>query len=504
MVNLISSFAPNQGLLVAIAFDPVLGNVFVYNDFATVIHRYLPNGTIVANTAFTGTPSNDIDLDFAPEAINIRGTNIAANSLLVANGETLPNTISGINKITGAEIGPSATNRALPTTNLVGGAYHATRNTFFAVNYDTDTIQEINLATGTSIRIFPVRPTGVPAFDVNYGDVEVNQATGNIFVVSSSQNTIRELTPTGTFVRDIDVSAFGVSGMSGIAFDDAKGEAYISSTNGRVYRLGGFAATPSGPQLSLSLNYGGISEESPTNFTYTFTRTGSLASPLTANFTVTGTGTFNTDYTQTGASSFTSTTGKVTFAAGASTAQVVINPTSDSIVEANETISLLLTSGTGYQVSTTTAVIATIINDDQTRRQRGTFRNDVLLGTTRNDILSGGSGSDTLTGASNEDIFSFSSPNEGIDQITDFSPSNDLILVSASGFTNAGLIAGDTILRTQFIIGTSATSSTERFIYNKTTGALLFDRDGSGAATAVQFAKLSTNLALTNEDILVG
>jgi len=504
MVNLISSFDPGQGSLVAIAFDPKLSNVFVYDDFASFIRRYLPNGTFVANTAFSGTPSDDIDIDFAPEAISIRGTNVAENSLLVANGETQPNTIGAINKITGVEILTSVTNRILPTTNLVGGAYHASRNTFFAVNYDTDTIQEINLATGISVRTFPVTPTGSPAFDVFYGDVEINQTSGNIFVVSSSQNTIRELTPTGSFVRDIDVSAFGISGMSGIAFDDAKGEAFISSTNGRVYRLGGFAATPSGPQISLSLNYGGISEESTKNFTYTFTRTGSLGSPLTVNFTVTGTGTFNTDYTQTGASSFNSTTGKVTFAAGASTAQVVINPTSDTIVEANETISLLLASGTGYQVSTTTAAIATIINDDQTRRQRGTTRNDVLLGTTRSDILIGGLGSDTLTGSTNTDIFSFSSPSEGIDQITDFSPSSDLILVSASGFTNAGLISGDTISRTQFIIGTSATNSTERFIYNKTTGALLFDRDGSGAATAIQFAKLSTNLALTNEDILVG
>jgi hypothetical protein len=71
--------------------------------------------------------------------------------------------------------------------------------------------------------------------------------------VSDTQNTIRVMTPDGSFVRDIDVGALGLSGMSGLAFDDNSGEAWVSSTNGTVYRLGGFEAIPEPATITLFL-----------------------------------------------------------------------------------------------------------------------------------------------------------------------------------------------------------------------------------------------------------
>ncbi|MFN6159355.1 MAG: lectin-like protein, partial [Dolichospermum sp.] len=60
-------------------------------------------------------------------------------------------------------------------------------------------------------------------------------------------------------------------------------------------------------------------------------------------------------------------TGKtITFAAGSSTAILIIDPTADSTVESDETVALTLASGTGYTVGTTTAVTGTILNDDST------------------------------------------------------------------------------------------------------------------------------------------
>ena len=54
-----------------------------------------------------------------------------------------------------------------------------------------------------------------------------------------------------------------------------------------------------------------------------------------------------------------------------------------------------------------------------------------------------------------------------------------------------------------FTIGSAATGDRDRFIYNQTTGGLFFDA-GIGAASQVQFAQLSTGLAMTNLDIFVG
>ena len=73
-----------------------------------------------------------------------------------------------------------------------------------------------------------------------------------------------------------------------------------------------------------------MAEDGVTNLVYTFTRTGVTTGALTVNFTVGGTAAFGTDYTQTGAATFTRPTGTVTFAAGSPTATVTIDPTADT------------------------------------------------------------------------------------------------------------------------------------------------------------------------------
>ncbi|AFZ60550.1 SBBP repeat-containing protein [Anabaena cylindrica FACHB-243] len=116
--------------------------------------------------------------------------------------------------------------------------------------------------------------------------------------------------------------------------------------------------------ITLAVSPASVTEDGTTNLGYTFTRTGSTANALTVNYTVGGTATFNTDYTQTGAASFTSTTGTITFAAGSSTATLTVDPTADTTVEADETVALTLAAGTGYTIGTTAAVTGTITNDD--------------------------------------------------------------------------------------------------------------------------------------------
>lgn len=56
--------------------------------------------------------------------------------------------------------------------------------------------------------------------------------------------------------------------------------------------------------------------------------------------------------------------GSITFAAGSSTASLVITPTGDSVREYDETFALTLASSPGYRVGTSAAIAATIQNDD--------------------------------------------------------------------------------------------------------------------------------------------
>lgn len=129
--------------------------------------------------------------------------------------------------------------------------------------------------------------------------------------------------------------------------------------------------------------------------------------------------------------------------------------------------------------------------------------NDIVVGGSEgNDTLTGGAGRDTLTGSGGQDKFNFYSAYHEIDTITDFVVAEDSITVSASGF-GGGLTNGAVIMPAQFTIGRAAGDTSERFIYNPNTGALFFDTDGVNNTEQVQFASLSTGLAITNSDIFV-
>ncbi|MBD2003422.1 MULTISPECIES: calcium-binding protein [Cyanophyceae] len=141
-----------------------------------------------------------------------------------------------------------------------------------------------------------------------------------------------------------------------------------------------------------------------------------------------------------------------------------------------------------------------------TNTLRGKAGHDTLMGGRVNDTLVGGAGRDVLTGGSGADKFYFHGKSRAVDRITDFSVVDDTIGIatrSGSMFANAGLTVGAAITASQFRIGASAGDAGDRFIYNSTTGGLFFDKDGIGGTAQVQFATVSTGLAMTNADIVV-
>ncbi|MGI0481985.1 beta strand repeat-containing protein [Geminocystis sp. CENA526] len=156
----------------------------------------------------------------------------------------------------------------------------------------------------------------------------------------------------------------------------------------------------------------------------------------------------------------------------------------------------------------------TLIGDDGNDRLDGGSGNDSLLGGngddiilagSGNDTLIGGMGNDTLTGGSGADLFLFNFANEGIDRITDFKVTEDSIGINASGF-GGGLTAGVALTSSQFRSGagvTTANNTTQRFIYNTSTGALFFDVDGVGGNPAEQIAQLNSRLSLSQNNFIV-
>ncbi|AYQ30946.1 choice-of-anchor D domain-containing protein [Runella sp. SP2] len=120
------------------------------------------------------------------------------------------------------------------------------------------------------------------------------------------------------------------------------------------------------PTVTVSLSQFSISEDGASDGTVTFTLSNPAPAGFTVNFTVGGTATFGTDYTQTGATNFTSSSGSVTFQSGSKTATVTIDPSLDNQLESDETVILTITNSTGYQLGNPSSGTLTILNDDAT------------------------------------------------------------------------------------------------------------------------------------------
>jgi len=123
-----------------------------------------------------------------------------------------------------------------------------------------------------------------------------------------------------------------------------------------------------------------------------------------------------------------------------------------------------------------------------------------LIGGEGNDTLNGGGGSDQLIGGAGGDRFLFTTPlvNGVSTTLSDFVPDTDDILLASSVFTAAGSVGA--LPAEAFFAGIAAQNPDERIIYDPTSGNLMYDSDGSGAAAATTFATLSPNLNLSAGD----
>lgn len=133
----------------------------------------------------------------------------------------------------------------------------------------------------------------------------------------------------------------------------------------------------------------------------------------------------------------------------------------------------------------------------------GSTGDDTLLGGDGNDYLYGGAGRDVLRGGASRDNFVFDTAlgTANIDKVTDFSVADDTIRLDNAVFTAVG--SNGSMSSSAFYAGPAAHDSTDRIIYDSTTGALSYDRDGTGSAVAVQVAELAPGLALTYQDFQI-
>lgn len=132
--------------------------------------------------------------------------------------------------------------------------------------------------------------------------------------------------------------------------------------------------------------------------------------------------------------------------------------------------------------------------------------NDVLSGDAGNDLLSGGGGFSTMTGGAGADVFLFDII-AGFDEelITDFASGADMLRLDATQMPDLGASGRFDADDQRFAANSSGTAqdSSDRVIYNSSTGQLWYDADGSGSGEAGLIFTLQGAPALAAADIEV-
>ncbi|WP_353851885.1 Calx-beta domain-containing protein [Microcystis sp. LE18-22.4A] len=323
------------------------------------------------NAVFTVTLSNAVDTAISLNYATANGTAttadndytaIAATPLIFNAGETSKTITVAVNGDTKVE---SNETFFVNLSNLQTNG----RNVTIADNQGQGTITDDDvILPSITLAVSPSSVTEDGTSNLIYtftrSGVTTNLLTVNYSIGGTANNgTDYASIPTGvTFAANLATATVTINPTADTTVESDETVA-LTLTAGTDYTIGTTTAvtgtiTNDDTSVTLAVSPASVTEDGTSNLVYTFTRSGVIANALTVNYTLGGTATLNTDYTRSG------TNNTVTFAANATTATVIVDPTADTTVESNETVALTLASGTGYTIGTPNAATGTITNDD--------------------------------------------------------------------------------------------------------------------------------------------
>jgi Ca2+-binding RTX toxin-like protein len=132
--------------------------------------------------------------------------------------------------------------------------------------------------------------------------------------------------------------------------------------------------------------------------------------------------------------------------------------------------------------------------------------NDSLFGYDGNDTLDGGLGNDRMTGGAGKDVFVFDTSlnaTTNVDRITDFTHGTDTIRLAHADFSALAAGALRAVAFYANPTGSAAHDTDDRIVYDRASGSLYYDANGSKSGGATQFATLSAHLSLTAGDFFI-
>ena len=123
----------------------------------------------------------------------------------------------------------------------------------------------------------------------------------------------------------------------------------------------------------------------------------------------------------------------------------------------------------------------------------GNGGNDKIKGGTGDDTIIGGTGNDILEGGAGSDHFVFAAAGaaNGVDRISDFEHGIDWLVFSTADYDASAA----------FTAGSAAVGAGAQFVWNSTTGTLLYDHDGAGGDAAIAIATFTNAPTLDASDL---
>ncbi|MCA9062517.1 MAG: hypothetical protein KDA96_05645 [Planctomycetaceae bacterium] len=242
-LELTGVFATPSSRLVGIAADQSSGEIITHNrnertNGEPLFRRSTEEGQRIDSFTQPGGAVTYSGIDVITHPLDVGGTLVPAGSLLFIHANDSPATLYAINPKT-SEVLATVVIHNIPI-NQNGVAYHPGRGTVFLSQID-GTIREIDALTGSVIQQFSVRnpPGSARSLTMTWGGIDVVGATGDIVVVGSGGRYVRQVSQSGTFIRDIDFQFTGVftNSPSDISYNDLTGEMWLSTEEGWYYRF---------------------------------------------------------------------------------------------------------------------------------------------------------------------------------------------------------------------------------------------------------------------------
>jgi glucose/arabinose dehydrogenase len=384
-----------------------------------------------------------------------------------------------------------------------GGAVTATiTNDDFAPGLPTVTVARTPasvLEDGAPTMAFTFTRTGSTAgslvVDYTISGTAVN---GTDYVTIATSVTIAGGSATGTVVIDPTADAT-IEADETVILTIAPSANY---TVGSPSTATGLITNDDFPTVTIARSSGNVLEDGAGNMVFTVTRTGSTAASLLVNYTIGGTAINGTDYATIPTS--------ITIPSASATADIVVNPTVDALLEGNETVTLTLAADAAYTVGSPASAIGLIQNDE-------TGANVFAFASINTVIVGEAAGNATITVARSGSTaaaatveYTISAVDGGATPVDDYTPAS--LLAANLGLAEFGIGDATTTISVP-IVNDVTTEGAEAFavaIVNPSSGSLgaprtarvrIVDNDGASrisfSDSAYEVAESAGSLTVT-------